>query len=237
MSGGQRDWKVLSNDQLPSGPVLGQVEEGVPPWFLWIGVLTWILLPLIFTMEALGLALDHAPRVLGLLSAGAIGWRLDGRLAKRVGRAARAYRVTTAFALASIAWAFVPTFHGRSPATVITDTWRIASALRSVDASDLEGFNRTSAERGRIEAWQFPTLRTWSDACLVAAERSWAEKVADELVAKLGALAPSDLEGFKAVDADPRLRLAADRGLQGRIDDAFSAWGKQAAPELVHARP
>ena len=146
MSGGQCDWKVLSKDQLLF-------------WSLWFGVPAVILGLSCVTSNALALAVDHAPRVLGLIVAAAFGWWLGARLAKRVGRPATAYRVTAALALALLAWVFIPTLHRRSPATVVSGTRCIASALAAVDASDLEGFNRTSSARGTIAAWQFPTLR------------------------------------------------------------------------------
>jgi len=244
MSGGRRGGNLLSKDQLLF-------------WSLWFGVPAVILGFSSVTSNALALAVDLAPRVLGLIVAGALGWWLGARLAKRVGRPATAYPwvyysadggstwvakrvgrpataypVTAALALALVAWVFIPTLHGRAPATVVSGTRRIASALRAVDASDLEGFNRTSAARGTIGACQFPTLRAWSDHQLDAAERSWAEKVADDLGARLRALAPGDLDGYKAVAADPRLRTAVGRGLEGRID-GFSAWGERAATDLA----
>ena len=227
MSGGQCDWKVLSKDQLLF-------------WSLWFGVPAVILGLSCVTSNALALAVDHAPRVLGLIVAAAFGWWLGARLAKRVGRPATAYRVTAALALALLAWVFIPTLHRRSPATVVSGTRCIASALRAVDASDLEGFNRTSSARGTIAAWQFPTLRAWSNHQLDAAERSWAEKVADELGARLRALTPSDLDGYTALAADPRLSTTVGRGLEG-ASTAFSPGARgrprTSPPRLARSSP
>ncbi len=133
--------------------------------------------------------------------------------------------------LASITWAFLPTLHGRSPASVVVGTQRLATLLRSVEASDVTGFIRGTSPRETIGAWEFPTLSGWSRSSLDSAEQSWAEKVANDLAAKLGSLAPGNWEGYKATKADPRVGLASGRGFKGRIDSASDAFGERSAKD------